>query len=116
MQSSLPAGWLAFTGRASNPLDRYKRFQITLILLFWIYPGANLLHVPKSAVTLLNGGRWPQARVTWVQMDAAFGDGAMYRPPMILRRMVVTNTFAQRKCLSLIHLSSDHLSGVPTSG
>ena len=28
MQSSLPAGWLAFTGRASNPLDRYKRFQI----------------------------------------------------------------------------------------
>jgi hypothetical protein len=29
MQSSLPAGWLAFTGRASNPLDRYKRFQIT---------------------------------------------------------------------------------------
>ena len=30
MQSSLPAGWLAFTGRESNPLDHYKRFQITL--------------------------------------------------------------------------------------
>ena len=29
MQSSLPAGWLAFTGRELNPLDRYKRFQIT---------------------------------------------------------------------------------------
>jgi hypothetical protein len=29
MQSSLPAGWLAFTGRASNPLDHNKRFQIT---------------------------------------------------------------------------------------
>jgi hypothetical protein len=28
MQSSLPAGWLAFTGRELNPLDRYKRFQI----------------------------------------------------------------------------------------
>ena len=27
MQSSLPAGWLAFTGRELNPLDRYKRFQ-----------------------------------------------------------------------------------------
>jgi hypothetical protein len=26
-QGSLPAGWLAFAGRASNPLDRYKRFQ-----------------------------------------------------------------------------------------
>jgi hypothetical protein len=25
---SISAGWLAFTGRASNPLDRYKRFQI----------------------------------------------------------------------------------------
>ena len=29
MQSSLPAGWLAFTGRASNPLDHNKRFQIS---------------------------------------------------------------------------------------
>jgi hypothetical protein len=28
-QSSLPAGWLAFTGRESNPLDRVERFQIT---------------------------------------------------------------------------------------
>ena len=26
-QGSLPAGWLAFTGRASNPLDRDERFQ-----------------------------------------------------------------------------------------
>jgi hypothetical protein len=26
-QGSLPAGWLAFAGRASNPLDRYVRFQ-----------------------------------------------------------------------------------------
>src|SRR5437660_937363 len=29
LQSSLPAGRLAFTGRELNPLDRYKRFQIT---------------------------------------------------------------------------------------
>ena len=29
LQSSLPAGWLAFTGRELNPLDRYERFQIT---------------------------------------------------------------------------------------
>jgi hypothetical protein len=34
MQSSLPAGWLAFTGRASNPLDHNKRFQITLLFRF----------------------------------------------------------------------------------
>ena len=26
MQDSLPAGWLAFTGRELNPLDRYERF------------------------------------------------------------------------------------------
>src|SRR6516162_123665 len=29
MQGWLPAGWLAFTGRESNPLDHYERFQIT---------------------------------------------------------------------------------------
>ena len=29
MQSSLPVGWLAFTGRESNPLDHDERFQIT---------------------------------------------------------------------------------------
>ena len=27
VQGSLPAGWLTFAGRASNPLDRYERFQ-----------------------------------------------------------------------------------------
>jgi hypothetical protein len=27
VQGLLPAGWLAFTGRASNPLDRDERFQ-----------------------------------------------------------------------------------------
>src|SRR5580704_12709472 len=29
MQDSLPAGWLAFTGRELNPLDRDEGFQIT---------------------------------------------------------------------------------------
>src|SRR6266481_1582534 len=27
LQGSLPAGWLAFTGRELNPLDRYKGFR-----------------------------------------------------------------------------------------
>src|SRR6516165_9072178 len=57
LQSSLPAGWLAFTGRELNPLDRYKRFQITSLLpLFWIYPGArevSLLNLPSHhSITL----------------------------------------------------------------
>jgi hypothetical protein len=30
LQGSLPAGWLTFTGRELNPLDRDKRFQITV--------------------------------------------------------------------------------------
>src|SRR5215510_13261999 len=34
MQSLLPAGWLASTGRELNPLDRYKRFQITFLFPF----------------------------------------------------------------------------------
>jgi hypothetical protein len=32
-QGWLPAGWLAFTGRASNPLDHIERFQIMVIPL-----------------------------------------------------------------------------------
>jgi len=32
-QGSLPAGWLAFTGRASNPLDRYERFHLVLTII-----------------------------------------------------------------------------------
>jgi hypothetical protein len=32
-QGSLPAGWLAFTGRASNPLDRDERFQLVLTII-----------------------------------------------------------------------------------
>ena len=33
MQDSLPAGWLAFTGRESNPLDRCERFPSCYISL-----------------------------------------------------------------------------------
>ena len=31
-QGSLPAGWLAFAGRASNPLDRDERFQNSMLI------------------------------------------------------------------------------------
>lgn len=34
MQGSLPAVWLAFTGRELNPLDRDERFQITFSFSF----------------------------------------------------------------------------------
>src|SRR5690242_3592919 len=40
MQGSLPAGWLAFTGRESNPLDRVERFQI--VFTSSSFPGLSL--------------------------------------------------------------------------
>jgi len=45
MQSSLPAGWLAFTGRELNPLDRDEGFQITSSSL----PGLFLAQRPKAS-------------------------------------------------------------------
>jgi hypothetical protein len=47
MQGSLPAGWLAFTGRELNPLDRDEGFQITSSSL----PGLFLAQRPKTCTT-----------------------------------------------------------------
>ena len=44
MQGSLPAGWLAFTGRELNPLDRNEGFQVTSSSL----PGLFLAQRPKT--------------------------------------------------------------------
>jgi hypothetical protein len=45
MQGSLPAGWLAFTGRELNPLDRDEGFQITSSSSL---PGLFLAQHPKT--------------------------------------------------------------------
>jgi hypothetical protein len=45
MQDSLPAGWLAFTGRELNPLDRDEGFQITSSSSL---PGLFLAQRPKT--------------------------------------------------------------------
>ena len=47
MQGSLPAGWLAFTGRELNPLDRDEGFQITSSSSL---PGLFLAQRPIPAV------------------------------------------------------------------
>jgi hypothetical protein len=55
MQGSLPAGGLAFTGRELNPLDRYKRFQIThppLLDLSWRKKGRPSCRVDEDVTTL----------------------------------------------------------------
>ena len=50
MQDWLPAGWLAFAGRESNPLDRYERFQLSLhrIPLSKAYPDASWAHARRK--------------------------------------------------------------------
>src|SRR5262249_26422204 len=56
LQGSLPAGWLAFTGRESNPLDRYKRFQIAVSSSFsgFILAQGKFHFEPPSRFTLLD--------------------------------------------------------------
>ena len=45
MQGSLPAGRLTFTGRESNPLDHYERFQLVLTIIpLSCSPDATTLH------------------------------------------------------------------------
>ena len=48
MQGSLPAGWLTFTGRELNPLDRDERFQnFMFILLSWAFPVARVVYAKR---------------------------------------------------------------------
>ena len=64
MQSSLPAGWLAFTGRELNPLDRYERFQITFSFPSPEFSWRNVRRVfPSTAGRLAYQAR-PSRRVT----------------------------------------------------
>ena len=49
-QGWLPAGWLAFTGRVSNPLDHYERFQIT-----WSSPFPVLLTLDSCRDDTIEG-------------------------------------------------------------
>jgi hypothetical protein len=57
MQDSLPAGWLAFTGRESNPLDRDERFP----------SGYISSSSPGFILTLQrnNFGSYPGVQETW---------------------------------------------------
>jgi hypothetical protein len=51
VQSSLPADWLVFAGRESNPLDRYERFQLVLsIILPSCSPDATGLRFDPSGL------------------------------------------------------------------
>ena len=53
VQSSLPADWLVFAGRESNPLDRYERFQLVLsIILPCCSPDATGFRFAPSGLRL----------------------------------------------------------------
>ena len=51
----------AFAGRASNPLGRFERFQVTSILLSRAYPDASWAHVRRRFYELAVGGASPIA-------------------------------------------------------
>src|SRR5215467_5210171 len=54
LQDSLPAGWLAFAGRASTLWIAAKGFRSS-ILLFWTWPGAREVSFePPSRFTSLD--------------------------------------------------------------
>src|SRR5215471_17887924 len=70
MQGLLPAGWLAFTGRESNSLDRYKRFQVIhppFLDLAW-RKGSFMLNLPLwfRSFNHLVGAR----KQRWRQLEA----------------------------------------------
>ena len=56
---SLPAGWLAFTGRELNPLDRDEGFQITSSSL----PGLFLAQRPKTCAIAIADPPCKQVRL-----------------------------------------------------
>jgi hypothetical protein len=68
MQDSLPAGWLAFTGRELNPLDRDERFPSCYISsplpgLFLTLRHSIIDDLPALTVRLLRGSRAEIARM-----------------------------------------------------
>jgi hypothetical protein len=75
MQSSLPAGWLAFTGRELNPLDRYKRFQILhppFLDLAW--RKGSFISIPPSLVCLFDQLVGAGEQIWW-HLDAQCAGG-----------------------------------------
>src|SRR6516164_5248914 len=85
LQSSLPAGWLAFTGRELNPLDRYKRFQITFPSSFsgFVLAQGKFHNVPQTCPRICASAKRRQSRgqlctqTIWPQNDTK-GDSSSF--------------------------------------
>src|ERR1700730_2569877 len=87
MQGSLPAGWLAFTGRESNPLDHSERFQIT-----FSSPLPGLILTQRSPLSIIPIGifvpTFPQRSPPWFLTKAACG-GLRSTPDCRPRRAIL---------------------------
>src|SRR5215831_17649085 len=87
-QGWLPAGWLAFTGRVSNRLDHYERFQITWSSTFPVLltlDSCRARRMPATAEsghirTARNGNRGSRESASSFGLDAQLLDE---RPPFL---------------------------------
>jgi len=84
MQDSLPAGWLAFTGRESNPLDRDERFPscyisspfpgFILTLPTFHTRASHWSHAVFMPVATQTVGRHPLSSIPGQQLEPGFDD------------------------------------------
>ena len=69
MQDWLPAGWLVFAGRESNPLNRYERFQsLHPIPLSRAYPDASWAHARRNLVDAVKLNRQDAGAIRAVEL------------------------------------------------
>jgi hypothetical protein len=54
MQDSLPAGWIAFTGREFNPLVQCERFRLHYVPLSRASPDASWSHGRRKFIDAIN--------------------------------------------------------------
>jgi hypothetical protein len=81
MQDWLPAGWLAFAGRESNPLNRFERFQFYITFpLSRAYPDASWSHARRYFVDAVKLNKQDAALIRALQlMDKLFAIEAQAR-------------------------------------
>ena len=83
-QGWLPAGWLAFTGRASNPLDHYERFQITWSSPFPVLLTLDSCRVGRMLTTAGSGHKRTCAQQKILEALVVLGD---QKSPIIAVRL-----------------------------
>src|SRR6516225_5359439 len=101
MQDSLPAGWLAFTGRELNPLDHYERFPSCYIS--FPFPGFILTLHSSPPLDVVESYMWGREWViatykhpalpSWALEATWLITGAIGWPAYLLSQACVAATF-----------------------